>query len=312
MDKKQFMLSSLKGLLLEGETLYHPIYGVLEQSGVNRSGFFGFTDTCLLVVLINGNDVLCSERIELDIKSFSYKQKGKKYVFNITFADYFSMKIHAHEKPLFRDEQEKTLGGFTRFLSSKAPANGEASIVTAEGQKIRRQYFTFALYCVYMIFVMICVTYAVFDIRAGNFVMGKWISTCAEVGFVLLPLFAVFLVLYFANRAYFGRVIAVLGEKGIYTEQGLFEWKDIRRAVYCPQISKRYQVRYNYVQLFVEDDTGNEQEIKIEQFPYYGLRAIKKVCPSVKTKMSKHGKILITVYLLIPFAVLLVSLLKSI
>lgn len=303
MDKKQFMLSSLKELLLEGETLHYPIYGVLEQGGVNRSGFFGFTDTCLLVVLVNGSSVLCTDRIELDIKSFFCKQKGKKYVFNITFSDYFSCKIHAEEKPLFRDEQEKTLRGFYSFLSSKAPKNGEKSIVTAEGQKIRWQYFTFALYCVYVVFTMICITYAIFDIRAEAFVIGKWISTCAEVGLMLSPLFAVLIALYFANRRFFGAVISVLGEKGVYTEEGLLEWERIRRAVYCPQISSRHRVRYSYVQLFVTDDDGNDQEIRIEHFPYYGVRAIKKACPAVEAKMSKRGKILITVYLLIPFVI---------
>ncbi len=303
MTKKEFMLSSLRDLLLEGETLYHPIYGVLEQSGTNYGGFFGFTETCLLVVLISGKTVLCAERIALDIKSFSCKQKGKRYVFAITFSDNYSCKIHAHEKPLFRDEQEKTLRGFYRFLSSKSPANGENSIVTAEGQKLRWQYFTFALYCVYTIFTMICITYAVFDIRAGHFVIGKWLSTCAEVGFVLLPLFVVLVILYFVNRRCFGRVIAVLGERGIYTEQGLFEWKNIRRAVYCPRISSRHHVRYSYVQLFVSSDKGDEQEIRIEHFPYFGVRAIKKACPSVETKLSKRGKILVTVYLIIPFVV---------
>lgn len=72
-------------------------------------------------------------------------------------------------------------------------------------------------------------------------------------------------------------------------------------------------MRYSYVQLFVTDDGGNEQEIRIEHFPYYGVRAIKKACPAVEAKMSKRGKISVTVYLFLPFVVpFIVAVIKNI
>lgn len=312
MTNKDFMLSSLKDLLLEGETLSHPIYGVLERDGTNYGGFFGFTETCLLVVLLNGSSVLCTERLELDIRSFSYRQKGRKYVISITFSDYFACRIHASEKPLFREDQTKQLGGFIRFLSSVAPKEQQPDVNTATGKKIRRQYFTFALYAVYTIAVMISVTYALFDIRSGTFVLGKWLNTSAEVVGILLPLAVIFAVLYVLNRFFFGKTLCVSDEKGIYTERGLIEWYRLSRAEYVPQISSRRRVKYCYLLLFVTDEKGKETAVRIDHFPYYGLGEIRKACPAVEAKMSKRGRWLVAGYIFLPFVVpFIVALIKS-
>lgn len=54
MTYKDLMIKSLTDLLEDGETLMHPIYGILNQGNIQFYGYFGFTQTHLLIALVSG------------------------------------------------------------------------------------------------------------------------------------------------------------------------------------------------------------------------------------------------------------------
>lgn len=55
MTAKERMIQSLTDMLEDGETLIHPIYGVLVQGENQYYGYFGFTDKFLLIAFGIGN-----------------------------------------------------------------------------------------------------------------------------------------------------------------------------------------------------------------------------------------------------------------
>ena len=73
MTYKELMFSSLSQLLETGEVLRYPLYGTLIQKGGRFFGYFGLTDTHLLIALLNGSKNWVS-RIPLDIKDVKVKK----------------------------------------------------------------------------------------------------------------------------------------------------------------------------------------------------------------------------------------------
>ena len=120
MTYKELMIKSLTDLLEEGETLMHPIYGLLNQGNMQYFGYFGFTKNHLLIALVSeiGKQITYTIRIPLDIKSIKIKQTKllKQVVIDISFNDGAPCQITASPKVLTIDSQKENLPQFLNYL----------------------------------------------------------------------------------------------------------------------------------------------------------------------------------------------------
>lgn len=166
MTAKERMILALTDMLENGETLMHPIYGLLVQGGRQYYGYFGFTEDFLLIALISGKTVTDTIRVPLDINSIKVKINIflNEHVIDINFNDGAPCRINAFPKVLAIDSQKENFPEFLSYLKSKTPNKNIPDLNQISGTKIRKQYFNFILYAflamllpiIPMIFILEC------------------------------------------------------------------------------------------------------------------------------------------------------------
>ena len=148
MTAKERMIKALTDMLENGETLMHPIYGLLVQGGRQYYGYFGFTEDFLLIALVSGKTITDTIRVPLDINSVKIKKNIflNEHVIDISFNEGAPCRITAFPKVLAIDSQKENLPKFLSYLKSKTPNKNVPDLSQINGTKIRRQYFNFILY----------------------------------------------------------------------------------------------------------------------------------------------------------------------
>ena len=170
-----------------------------------------------------------------------------------------------------------------------------------EGKKIRRQFFNGMIFNIFIIVIYSLYIISMTNLLNDNFVMASWFETIKVCVIICLILSLPFIVLSILNRRYFGEIICVINEHGIYYENGFLYWSDIDKIVYeCPTLSKRFR----YDPCCVEIHTKNKTEELIHA-PLYLLFVAKRVEKNVNIKLSKESKwyiaVLSVIFLAFPF-----------
>ena len=108
----------------------------------------------------------------------------------------------------------------------------EKTLKDIAGKKIRRQYFNIPL--IVLCALMVAVPYCVFvsSLFLGKFDPSAWPSTIWTSVSTCFGLSLPFLILRILNKKFFGRIICVLTEKGIYYPKGMLRWETIKRIEY--------------------------------------------------------------------------------
>lgn len=302
MTYKDLMVKSLTDLLEDGETLMHPIYGILNQGNIQYYGYFGFTQTNLLIALVSGKQITYTTRIPLDIKSIRIKQTAafKQFVINIAFNDGEPCNITASPKVLLIDSQKENLPQFLDYLKSKSPKNKETELKYSNGEKIRWQYFNTFIYVMLAFFPMAPAMIIVMGLKENNLNLAEMMEAIPTVliiwGVFLVP----FIILSLLNRFLFGKIVCVALDDGLLLENDFIIWEQIQGITFNPSISSRFNVSYTYASLLIKSDIEKEHTIDIMHFPMYGLRKIKKYNPEIKIKLSKNGLFTILFIALLP------------
>ena len=308
MTYKELMIKSLTDLLEDGETLMHPIYGILNQGNIQNYGYFGFTKTHLLIALISGKQVTYTTRIPLDIKSVRIKQSliFKQYEIDIGFHYGTPCKIMASPKVMMIDSQVENMPLFLQFLQSKVTEKQAAEFEEVSGEKIRWQYFNTFIYAMLALFPMPLIIIANVGLKDNSFDFSGFIESIPAALPVWIVLLAPFICLSLLNRFFFGKIVCVVNEKGLFVENGLIRWNDIQRITYHPEISGRYKLSYTYATVFVKPSGKAEYALEVMHFPLYGLRKIKKYNPDVKIQLGKNGLFTILFVALTPTLIALI------
>ncbi len=302
MTYKDLMVKSLTDLLVSGETLIHPIYGVLNQGNKQYYGFFGFTKKYLLIALMSGKQITYITRIPLDIKSIRIKQTAvfKQFVIDIAFNDGAPCSITASPKVLMIDSQKDNLPQFLNYLKSKSPVNRETELKDSDGKKIRWQYFNTFIYVMLAFFPMSLVVIIVMGLKENNLDLVEMLEAIPTAliiwGVFLVPL----IILSLLNRFLFGKIVGVVRDDGLLLENNFITWKQIQKITFNPSISSRFKVSYTYASFFIKSDSETEYTFDIMHFPMYGLRKIKKYNPEIKIKLGKDGFFTILFIALLP------------
>lgn len=120
MVHSQLMLQSLSELLEPGEILKYPVYGVLLQKRAQWFGFFGLTETHLLVALLLGSSkqIAWTSRVPLEIKEVTRKKClfPKQFILHIKFHRGNPCKLRFSEKVVGIESQQENLNAFVAFL----------------------------------------------------------------------------------------------------------------------------------------------------------------------------------------------------
>ena len=298
MKFKYLMINSLTDMLEEGETLTHPIYGVLNTASAPYYAFFGLTETHLLIALVTGKKITFTKRIPLDIRSVNVKQTFLgEYNIEINFKHGSPCKISAFKKVATIDVQKENLPLFLDLLSSKEDKTEKVNndLKNIDGKKIRWQYFNVPIYGIIAIMMMMVTMFTIHDIRDGSFYLSNIFDTIIQGLYMASP----FIVLSVLNRFLFGKVLCVMNDRGIYLKNEFIEWKKIKKVVYKPELSSKREIKYTYASFTVAENS-KEYELHISHFPLYGLRIIKNYNPSIKVQIPTENKLFIAIMMLIP------------
>jgi len=117
----------------------------------------------------------------------------------------------------------------------------EKSLKGIKGTKIRRQYFNYPI--IILCSIMLAVPYCIFVFSrlvgksdTYDFPSTLWTSVLVCFGFSL-PL----ILLRALNKRFFGRIICVLTEEGIYYPKGMVRWETIENLEYALDAKPRYK-----------------------------------------------------------------------
>ena len=186
---------------------------------------------------------------------------------------------------------------YCNFILQRAKEKKLKELKEIKGKKIRRQYFTIPvlMHYVLMVFVPYCIL--IFSIQLGKFHMQEWISSIWISVWVCFCFSLPWVLLKFLNRLYFGQIVCVLTEDGIYYKDGLIEWNRISKIEYVIDLPSRYKydpTRKCRAVIYTENKT-----IILYHAPRSILRSVKKFKPQINARMSNGSKWLITILVLL-------------
>ncbi|MBR2464093.1 MAG: hypothetical protein IKB41_01490 [Clostridia bacterium] len=311
MTAKERMIQALTDMLKNGETLMHPIYGLLVQGGRQYYGYFGFTEKVLLIALVSGKTVTDTIRVPLDINAVKIKKNIflNEHVIDISFNEGAPCRITAFPKVLAIDSQKENLPKFLSYLKSKSPNKNVPDLNHIDGTKIRRQYFNFILYVflatlppiIPMIFILECEKQNISIWNSWHLLWNITTEALPTIAAFILPLF----LLSVCSKFIFGKTIAVVEQKGLYLDNTFIPWEDIKAVEYNATHFSRFNFRAAHITITVAPARKREYVVEVSNFTLYGLRKLKKHLPNQTVRWAK-GELLVTIFIaLLPTAIFL-------
>lgn len=145
------------------------------------------------------------------------------------------------------------------------------------GKKIRRQYFNVPLIILYDIMLFVPYTIFVVDLMTGKFApydflsdlwISIWVCFCFSLPILLLRTL---------NKHFFGRIICVFNEEGIYyADKKKLRWETIKKIEYAIGSNPRRTIIY----------TQGGWRIVLEHTPMYIVSRIKKYRKEIDVRVS--------------------------
>ena len=294
MASDQHMINSLSGMLRDGETLMHPVFGTVKQGVFQLFAYFAFTETHFLIAyLTTGTVVTDIERIPLNIKSVKIKKTKllSEYKIHILFENKKTFEISAFPKVLKIKSQKDNLPLFLECLKSKAKKQAK-SLEETEGSKIRWQYFNTYIYMMLSFYPAVPAMIIMQNLRHGNFDVWNTILEMSSAEPVIIAMYGIFIVpfavLSIFNRFCFGKILGVVTEDTLFLENREIPVAAIKKIVYHPRIMSRRSISFSYATLFIRTKANNTEPLDIVHFPIYGLRKIKKYNREIKLGCDKY------------------------
>ena len=187
----------------------------------------------------------------------------------------------------------------------------ENSLKCIQGKKIRRQGFSIPL--VILFSMMLAIPYGIFAI---SWCVGKLdvneIPTAFWTSVWVCLLFSVpFLILRWLNKHFFGKIICVFDEEGIYyANKGKLCWESIEKIEYVIDSNPRYKSDSGKTWRVIIYTHGGKH-IVLEKAPLYIISSLKRYQKSIDVKIIGAGSLvppallMATILLLVPFYVVL-------
>lgn len=302
MTAKERMIQALTDMLENGETLMHPIYGLLVQGGKQYYGYFGFTEDFLLIALVSSKTVIDTIRVPLDVNSVKIKKNIflNEHVIDINFNEGAPCRISAFPKVLAIDSQKENFPRFLSYLKSKTPNKNVPDLNQINGTRIRKQYFNFILYVylatllpiIPMIFILECEKQNISIWNSWHLLGNITAEALPTMIALIFPLF----LLSVCSKFIFGKIIAVVEQNGLRLDNTFVPWQDIKAVEYKATHFSRFNFRAAYITITVAPAGKREYRIEVSNFTLYGLRKLKKHLPPQTVRWAK-GELPLTIFL---------------
>ena len=293
MANDQHMIETLSGMLQDGETLMHPIFGYIKYNGFPQFAYFGLTENHFLIACLSDKNVTDTKRIPLNIASVQIKKSKllKEYTINILFEKGKPYTICAFPKVLKVKSQEENFPLFLKLLKNNAKKQA-LTLDELGGEKIRWQYFNTYIYIMFAFLPAIPVMIIMQELRKGNFDIWKcqvillWAMSVIAViyGIFIGP----FIILSIFNRFTFGKILGVINEDTLFLENREISIKDIVKIIYQPRGMSRSKISFSYATFVVQLNKNDTESFDVIHFPIYGLRKIKKYNKEIKLSCDKY------------------------
>ena len=311
MTAKERMFQALTDMLENGETLMHPIYGLLVQGGRQYYGYFGFTEDFLLIALVSGKAITDTIRVPLDINSVKIKKNIflNEHIIDISFNEGAPCRITAFPKVLAIDSQKENFPKFLSYLKSKAPNKNAPDLNQINGTRIRKQYFNFILYVflatlppiIPMIFILECEKQNISVWNSWNLLWNITTEALPTIAAFILPL----LILSVCSKFIFGKTIAVVEQKGLHLDNVFIPWEDIKSVEYKATHFSRFNFRAAYITITVSPSRKRDYIVEVSNFTLYGLRKLKTHLPPKNVRWA-NGELPLTIFIaLLPTVIFL-------
>lgn len=157
------------------------------------------------------------------------------------------------------------------------------------GKKIRRLYLSPFIYTFLSFLPMIPIMYLISDLKENKFVFSEFCKNMVELFLCFFIFIVFFAFLSLLNRLFFGKIIAVLNDDGIYLENTFLSLGNIQKIEYTPHYITKSPNGKTFATFFVKTPENPEYSIDVLHFPLYALFKIKKYNPEIEIKLSKDG-----------------------
>lgn len=169
-----------------------------------------------------------------------------------------------------------------------------SSLKQIDGKKIRRQYFNAPLIFIYSF--MIFILYAIFVISSatGKFDATTWSSELRISIWLCFVISLPFIILRILCKHFFGSIICVLNEEGIYyANNRKLYWKTIRKIEYAIDSKPRYKsdVGKSFRAIIY---TNGGKIVTLKKTPVCFLRSVKKLHKELEVKVLGLSSLLPT------------------
>lgn len=293
MANDQHMIETLSGMLQDGETLMHPIFGYIKYNGFQQFAYFGLTETHFLIACLSGENVTDTKRIPLNIASIQIKKSKllKEYTINILFEKGKAHTICAFPKVLKVKSQEENFPLFLKLLKNNAKKQA-LTLDELGGEKIRWQYFNTYIYIMLAFLPAVPVMIIMQELRKGNFDIWNTIVEMSGAMPVIAVMYGIFIgpfiILSIFNRFTFGKILGVINEDTLFLENREISIKDIVKIIYHPRVMSRRKISFSYATFVVQLNKNDTESFDVIHFPIYGLRKIKKHNKDIKLSCDKY------------------------
>ncbi len=162
-----------------------------------------------------------------------------------------------------------------------------------KGTKIRFQFFDSIIYAYIAIILFIFIIITEFFLIMDGFLFQKILEilyTCLKLLLIITPLIP----LSILNKFFFGRIICIISEDGIYYEDRLIEWNELSNLRYIipDYLSRRFWRFYSSGKKTARIEAsykgiGIPKIVDIMSAPFYSLFVIKRYSPKTKIKGFK-------------------------
>ncbi len=165
------------------------------------------------------------------------------------------------------------------------------SLKDLDGIRIRRQflnYFIFILMLIFLFFLIIRTLNPIFD---GYFSFVPWLESIGMLVLKICGLSLPFIILSVLNTFFFGKIVCVINEYGIYYNNGFISWEDVLLLKYEMVELGRFHYYPTYITVVCKD-----RKIEITSAPLYMYFVAKKFKHNIRIRIDKT----VFVYVAIP------------
>ena len=191
----------------------------------------------------------------------------------------------------------------------------EGTLKDIKGTKIRRQWFFTPMVMSIGLIALFLIAVSIMNVMSGSEVQQEdkdfllfFFRSVFSIEFLLLISFEfLLLILSILNTKFFGKIVAVINDDGVYTNQMFLKWDNISEIEFFPRVIKEHHIDdCAYTKIVSAKKVYN-----VAHMPLYFLLKAKRYNPKIKIKINKKTilfyMILSLIWIIVPIVISLID-----